>query len=603
MIGAVLSNRYEILEKLGDGGMAVVYKAKDTLLGRLVAVKVLRDQFTQDETFVQRFRREAQSGARLSHPNVVSIFDVGQHGDDHYLVMEYVEGTNLKAVIKQYAPLEEDKVVAWGIELCEALEHAHENGLIHCDIKPHNILITDKGKVKVTDFGIARACTSDTITFAGSMVGSVHYFSPEQARGGTADIQSDLYAASVVLYEMATGKLPFTADSPVSVALKQITEEPAPPSSLNPEISPELERIILKGMSKSPLDRYASAGEMKQALLELVKGEQQLPLAKIVPEKKKHSKHKRLRPAGWAAMALGLILLMCLGYVAAVGFFTVEDVEVPNVVNRDADEAKEILEEAGLKVNVLSEIYDLEVPEGHVISQNPEAGEKVKKNRVVTLEVSKGPEIVEVPDVTGQTLKEAEATLEGSGFKVASDISYIYDSQVGEGKVIQQIPKAKTREEQGIEVTLVVSKGPQLQYIKMPDLRGLSLEQAKKKLEEAKLKLGSVSNAESSFYYAGQVADQSTKASASILQGQSVNLVMSKGPGPSAQFANVTINVPNDGEKHRIRIEVVDSKGSHEEYNNLHEPGDRVHEKVPFYGEGTINIYRDGQLVHEESVG
>lgn len=263
MIGTVLINRYEILEKIGSGGMAVVYKAKDTLLGRLVAVKILHEQFAQDETFVRHFRREAQSGAGLSHPNIVSIFDVGRHQDDHFLVMEYVEGTNLKDIIKRFGPLEEDHVLRMGIELCDALEHAHENGLIHCDIKPHNILVTDKGKVKVTDFGIARACTSDTITFTGSMVGSVHYFSPEQARGGKADIQSDLYSASVVLYELATGQVPFSAESPVSVALKQISDEPVPPTQINPEISPELEQVILKGMSKNPKDRYGSAGEMK----------------------------------------------------------------------------------------------------------------------------------------------------------------------------------------------------------------------------------------------------------------------------------------------------------------------------------------------------
>jgi serine/threonine-protein kinase len=345
----------------------------------------------------------------------------------------------------------------------------------------------------------------------------------------------------------------------VSVALKQITEEPTPPSHLNPEISPELEKIILKGMSKSSKDRFASATEMKEALMELNGGE---GLVTAAVSDKKNLRHKKLRPAGWAALAAGLILLMAVGYFAALGFFKVDEVEVPNVVNEEVEIAKEKLEESGLKVNVLSEIYDVEVPEGHVISQNPEGGEKVKKNRVVTLEVSKGAEIVEVPDVTGQSLREADAALNSSGFKVAADVNYIFDSQVGEGKVIQQFPKALTKEDQGAEVTLVVSKGPQPEYIKMPDLRGLSLEEAQKKLEEARLKLGNISNAESSFYYSGQVADQSVDPSSNILQGQSINVVVSKGPGPSAQFASVTVSVPDDGERHRIRIEVVDSKGT-----------------------------------------
>lgn len=598
MVGALLSNRYEIEEKLGGGGMAVVYKAKDTLLGRPVAVKVLRDQFAQDETFVEKFRYEAQAGARLSHPNVVSIYDVGRHEDDHYLVMEYVEGTNLKQIIKEKGPLEEPEVIRIGLQLCEALEHAHENGLIHRDIKPHNILITDKGKVKVTDFGIARACTADTITFAGPMVGSVHYFSPEQARGGTADVQSDIYSASVVLYEIATGQLPFTAESPVSVALKQISEEPVPPSEINPLISPALEEIILKGMSKSAGNRFASAAEMKEALEEL--NGSGLSANSMTGDKGK--KHRKLRPAGWAALVLGLILVTAAGYFAALGFLDVEDVRVPNVVNEDVDKATEILKEAGLRVNVLEEIYDVEVPEGNVISQYPEAGEMVKKNRVVTLEVSKGPEIVEVPDVKGQNLRDAEIILIDSGFKVAPDISYIYDPKVVEGNVIRQIPDARSKEEQGTEITLVVSKGPQPEYITMPDLRGMTLSEAEEKLNKVRLKINTVTHADSTKFFSGQVASQSVQPNSTILQGESVDIVVSNGPGPEPQLIEVKVPVPDDGERHRVRIEVVDAKGTHEEYNNLHNSGDVVRQDVPVYGEGTIKIYRDGKLIHEEPV-
>jgi len=598
LVGALLSNRYEIEEKLGGGGMAVVYKAKDTLLGRPVAVKVLRDQFAQDETFVEKFRYEAQAGARLSHPNVVSIYDVGRHEDDHYLVMEYVEGTNLKQIIKEKGPLEEPEVIRIGLQLCEALEHAHENGLIHRDIKPHNILITDKGKVKVTDFGIARACTADTITFAGPMVGSVHYFSPEQARGGTADVQSDIYSASVVLYEIATGQLPFTAESPVSVALKQISEEPVPPSEINPLISPALEEIILKGMSKSAGNRFASAAEMKEALEEL--NGSGLSANSMTGDKGK--KHRKLRPAGWAALVLGLILVTAAGYFAALGFLDVEDVRVPNVVNEDVDKATEILKEAGLRVNVLEEIYDVEVPEGNVISQYPEAGEMVKKNRVVTLEVSKGPEIVEVPDVKGQNLRDAEIILIDSGFKVAPDISYIYDPKVVEGNVIRQIPDARSKEEQGTEITLVVSKGPQPEYITMPDLRGMTLSEAEEKLNKVRLKINTVTHADSTKFFSGQVASQSVQPNSTILQGESVDIVVSNGPGPEPQLIEVKVPVPDDGERHRVRIEVVDAKGTHEEYNNLHNSGDVVRQDVPVYGEGTIKIYRDGKLIHEEPV-
>lgn len=605
MIGTVLSDRYEILEKVGSGGMAVVYKAKDTLLGRLVAVKVLHDQYAQDEIFVSHFRREAQSGAGLSHPNIVSIYDVGQHQEDHFLVMEYVEGTNLKDIIRNFGPLDEDQVLRMGIELCEGLEHAHENGLIHCDIKPHNILVTDKGNVKVTDFGISRACTSDTITYNGSMVGSVHYFSPEQARGGKADMQSDLYSAAVVMYEMATGQVPFTAESPVSVALKQISEEPVLPSEINPEISPELEHVILKGMSKNPEDRFCSAAEMREALRAIGNGELGIPAAVVEnngdePDKKPDK--KKLRPRSLVALVLGLILLMTAGFVIAQGVFKVDDVEVPDVVNKDVEEATEILEEAGLQVNVLSELYSVDVPKDHVISQNPKAGQMVKQNRVVTLEVSKGAEILAIPDVVGLSLKDAEATLEDLGFVVADDVSSIYDSNVGKGKVIQQFPKANTEEEQGTEVSLVISKGTQPRYVSMPDVRGLTLDAAKKKLQGVQLQTGDVANTQSEFYDSGLVADQSVAAGSSILQGEKVNLVVSKGPGPSAQYVVVNVSVPDDGEKHRIRIEVVDTKGTHEEYDNLHDPGDVIKETIRHYGKGTVKVYRDGQLIDEKSV-
>ncbi|QHW34405.1 Stk1 family PASTA domain-containing Ser/Thr kinase [Paenibacillus rhizovicinus] len=266
MIGHELGGRYEIITRVGGGGMALVYKAHDVLLNRFVAVKVLRQQFVHDEEFIRRFRREAQSAAALSHPNVVSIYDVGQEDDTHYIVMEYVEGNNLNEIIKERAPLQAEEAVRIAIQICDALEHAHHNQIIHRDIKPHNILIGKNGRVKVTDFGIARAVTSSTITQTGSMVGSVHYFSPEHAKGSVTGEKSDLYSLGIVLYQMLTGKLPFLGESPISVALKHLQENFEEPRELNPYIPQSVENVILKAMRKNQNERYRSASEMLRDL-------------------------------------------------------------------------------------------------------------------------------------------------------------------------------------------------------------------------------------------------------------------------------------------------------------------------------------------------
>jgi len=599
LIGTVLSDRYEIKEKLGGGGMAVVYKAEDILLDRPVAVKVLREQFASDETFVQRFRREAQAGARLSHPNIVSIYDVGKQGDCHFLVMEFVEGRNLKEIINEKGIFEEKEVINIGAQLCEALEHAHENGLVHRDIKPHNILITNKGKVKVTDFGIARACSSETITFTGSMIGSVHYFSPEQAKGCPADVKSDIYAASVVLYELATGQLPFTADSMVSIALKHISEAPKPPRQVNPSISPELESIILKGMRKNAEDRYSSAGEMREELARLYEG----TFNEALNEKPAlYQNRKKLRPVGWVALSIILLILIFGGYYGALGFLKVEETEVPDVLNMSLERATSILHEAGLRTEVTDKRHHPDIPEGYVITQEPESGKNVKKNRVVELVISLGPSTAKVPNVKGQALREAEIMLTNAGFKVSPQTSFVFDSEIPKDVVIKQIPDAGSLEEQGTEIVLIVSKGPEPHYIEMPDLKGLSFAQAEEKLKEARLKLGTVSERESSEFFSGQVISQDIPAGTSVLQGYSVNLVVSKGPGPLPQFANVSVPIPDDGKKHRIRIEVFDAKGTHEEYNDLHDPGETLRTRIPFYVSGTVKIFRDGEMIYVQPV-
>ena len=579
--------------------MAVVYKAMDTLLSRWVAVKILREQYVSDEVFLERFRREAQAGARLSHPNIVSIYDVGCSGAEHFLVMEYVEGRTLKEIIKDKGALEEREVLSIGIQLCEAMEHAHENGLIHRDIKPHNILVTEKGRVKVTDFGIARACTSETVTFTGSMVGSVHYFSPEQAKGGAADVKSDIYSASVALFEAATGQLPFSADTAVSVALKHINEDPTKPRTVNPKISAALEEIILQGMRKDPAQRFSSAREMRDRLLEL-NGRDDFnngPKTASVGSAK-----RKLRPAGWAIMLLALFMVAMGGYYGALGFFNVEEVQVPDVTNMSLQDAADALGEVDLRAEVNSERSHPQVPKGHVISQDPKAGSTVKKTREVKLEISLGPQLAEVPNVVGQHVREAEIRLSNAGFNVPQEPEYVFDNEVSEDIVIKQVPKAHSMQPRGEKISLVVSKGPEPEYIKMPDLVGMSLGEAEEELNQARLELGAVTHEQSEEYFSGQVINQDVKPGSSILQGHTVNIIISRGPGPPPQLASVTVPIPNDGKKHRVRIEVVDVRGTHEEYNDLHNPGDTVRTKVPFYVRGAVKIFRDGEKVYEQPV-
>lgn len=379
--------------------MALVYKARCTLLQRIVTIKVLRPEFTSDPDFVDRFRNEAQAVARLSHPNIVGIYDVGEENGIHYIVMEYIEGRNLKEVIHEKGALPVNEAVNIAKQICDALSHAHENGIIHRDIKPHNILLANNGRVKVTDFGIARAVTASTITQHGTILGSVHYISPEQAKGQPATAQSDLYSAGVVLYEMLTGKVPFEADTPVSVALKHIQEKPAIPSTVNPQVTPELDKVILRAMEKDPGLRYQTAKSMADDLNTVLLGrisdetkaiDMDEFATKVMPvvsdtgqeggtgESRKERRRKRVRPmvkVYAAVIILGILIGLAYGLNA---FMYVPEVEVPDVTNMPLDTALRALEAIGLKAEFTRQNHP-EVEAGNVISQEPGPGRKLKE--------------------------------------------------------------------------------------------------------------------------------------------------------------------------------------------------------------------------------
>lgn len=620
MIGKKFGNRYEIKEKLGSGGMSIVYKGLDTLLNRLVTIKVLREQYANDEDFVRRFHREAQSVASLSHMNIVSIFDVGFEGDLHYLVMEFIEGPNLKEYIREKGKLTAEEAVPIGMQILDALEHAHEHGVIHRDIKPHNILLTKHGRVKVTDFGIARAASETTVTYTGTIVGSVHYISPEQAKGITIGPKSDIYSAGAVLYEMVTGQLPFSGDSPIAVALQHIQNEPVPPSALTSEIPRELSHVILRAMEKNPEDRYDSAREMRSDLEKIHFGKaHEISAAKVnrgvnedtveIPavgaksyEEKPFRRKKKLKPKSkWALIGAGVLLFLLVlwgGYALLAGYLNVGEARVPDVQGKPLIEAKAELTEAGLKYEV-DYTTNNTVEKDHVISQT-DLNQVVKKGRVIRLLVSEGPKNTRVPDLLGKTRREAEVEINNSN--LLASFSEEHHSEVPVGNVISQDPEAGKEVPEDTTVSVVVSLGPEPKYIAMPNLVGRTLEEAKKILTDNGLNLGKTNQKESNEYFAWQVINQSVVAETQIVQGETIDLEVSLGPGPMAQLVRVTYQIPEDNQEHRLRILVSDMNGDHYEYDKIHQPGDFIDENIPHYGKGKIGIYLDGQLEFSQDV-
>lgn len=627
--GKLLGSRYEIIEKIGNGGMATVYKAKDLVLKRYVAVKILREEYTTDNEFIKRFNTEAESAASLTHPNIVSVYDVGKEGNLYYIVMELIKGKTLKEIIVEDGRMGWKWSVKIAKQIAQALETAHRNNIIHRDIKPHNIIITEDGTAKVTDFGIAKAVSNSTITAFGTTIGSVHYFSPEHARGGYTDAKSDLYSLGVVLYEMVTGRVPFDADTPVSVALKHMQEKPVPPIELNPAIPQSLNDLILKAMEKDPNMRYSTATEMIEDLDKILKNpeaevgvvdksqararriqqeENQTNQSKFAKFKKYLEEHKGVKIALIVAIFL-IVFIASIGITLGVlNSGKPKDILLPNFTNLTLDEAKAKAEEVKLNLNVSEEKYDVQIEEGKIISQDPkyQPNYTVKEGSTVNVVVSKGQEIVKVTKLVGKTKDEARKELKDLGLEM--EIEEVNSDDVEPGIVIEQDKQEGEEVLAGTKIKLKVSLG--IEKVEVPNLTGLSEDAAKAKITEAKLKWIRTDKIKDSSKGTGVVeqnispksmVDKNTEISITINEYQkitqgTINIDVAALTGYTPKYKKVEDGKDEDGktkykdvlippEKVKIKVTVNDEQVTEQEVSE-----DEKALQVNFDGEGTVRI-------------
>jgi beta-lactam-binding protein with PASTA domain/tRNA A-37 threonylcarbamoyl transferase component Bud32 len=530
----LVDGRYRIRDRIGSGGMADVYEAEDVNLRREVAVKLLHRRFSRDEQFVERFRREASAAARLQHPNVVAVYDRGEHDGTYYIAMERLQGRTLKQLIVDEAPLDQLRVVDLGLQIAEAAHFAHENGVIHRDLKPHNVIVDDRGKLKVTDFGIARAGASE-MTETGSIMGTAQYLSPEQAEGHAVTASSDVYSIGVVLYEMVAGRVPFEADSAVSIALKHLTERPPPLVELRPDVHPALEAVILRTLAKDPAERYPSAADLAADLRavreRMLAGEDgrgtALPAGAVVPvpgavPASKAAEEDERRRGRWPWVALMLLALAAVGVVLAM-LLVPGTAQVPAVVGQDVARATGALERAGFEVR--TEFRADPRPQGQVVDQRPAPGREAEEGSTVTLFVSSGPPRRTVPSVAGQSERSAVRELTRAGFRVETEQRPSAD--VDRGRVIGTRPAAGTEVDAGSRVRLLVSSGPR--RVEVPGVVGLTRNSAEAVLD----RVGFAVRVErvSSDAPEDDVIAQSPDAGVTAKVGSTVTIAVSTGPG------------------------------------------------------------------------
>lgn len=647
----ILNNRYEIIRPVGSGGMAEVFLAHDNLLDRNVAVKMLRDQFLADKELLEQFRREAKSAARLIHPYIINIYDVVSEGDIQYIIMEYVDGVTLKEYLKEHKlPL--NAVLEIAVRLADALQHAHSRNIIHCDIKPQNILIDKYLNPKITDFGIAKMISNQTTVYTAAVMGSVHYISPEQAVGGKITASSDVYSLGVVLFEMLTGQVPFTGNTAVSVAMMH-AEKPVPSlSDFMDEVPEGLQHIIDRALAKKAEDRYQNADELRRDLLDLKmklypfsSDEYKKDMQAVVPESSYSAAKETAEDDYGATMIMKpvrstssefetevqeetrqelpeqeaddmplsrakktkkkwnftkILVYMTVAVVAlsVIAHFIFnrnrEVLPVPDVVNMTVVEAQAALEEKGFEVE-LEERYGNAVKPGTVMEQSPKAGEKRKQGSTIYLTISKGAELKTVPEIIGMSLSKAENLLKDEGYTIGK-ITKKFDSSKTVGIVLEQFPKAMDKAPKGSKINLVVNEGEKT----VPNVVGQKLATAKQLLEKEGLVVGSTS-------YTKNQADKDTVLSTDpgpgshLSEGAKVNLTLSSGGSDSMDSVYVDFVVPGTQEQH-VQIYVTDSRGRRLIYDGSQKGGVRLRQKISASDNAKVQLYCDNKLIEEKTL-
>lgn len=643
-----LNHRYEIIDKVGGGGMAEVFHGYDTVLHRDVGIKILRDQFIQDKDFVARFRQEACNAAGLSHPNIVNIYDFGSEHDINYIVMEYVVGRTLKEVITDSGALDYQTAVKYAIGIASALKQAHDHAIVHCDVKSQNILIDTKGVAKITDFGIARAFGQPSESEERGVIGSVYYLSPEQAAGKPVTAQSDLYSLGVVLFEMLTGQLPYDGDTPAEVARQHLTSPTPSARRYDPEIPYDLDAIVTKALAKNPLLRYKTDDDF---LSDLRRVETRLRKAETAAEESLSPHHKGVsdetiiirseemgdgllhktplrdeNPDNGAAagekeppkknktkkmlgLFIGAIFLLSALIYGLVGYSS-GDIAVPDVKGKTLVEAEAILKDNNLDFT-LKEEFDAKVPTGTVIKQSPGAGSHVKAGRKIQLTVSKGAEPGVVPDLKGKNLAEATEMLHAAKLAVGK-VTVQYKEGAAQGAVLSQDIEAGKKVAAGTKVDLVVniSKGQSV----VPDLKGLTLSDARERLSSMGLMVGSVTTKEDSAPK-GIVIGAEPEFGKVLSEGSVVTLIVSGGkkeekkqketsgtPSQAAKTYTVSFTVPGSGSAKQVKIVASDATSSRVLYSGSAAPGTRLRETVTLGQDASVQFYVNGALVEDRSL-
>ena len=647
----ILNGRYEIIRPVGYGGMAEVFLAHDQLLDRNVAVKMLRDQFLEDKELLEQFRREAKSAARLVHPYIINIYDVVSEGNNQYIVMEYVDGVTLKEYMQEHK-LSLNSVLEIGVRLADALQHAHSHNIIHCDIKPQNILIDKNMNPKIADFGIAKMVTNQTMVYSKSVMGSVHYISPEQACGGKITASSDVYSLGIVLFEMLTGQVPYMGTTAVSVAMMHV-EKPVPQLKDFMEKVPDgMQEIMNKALAKRCEDRYANAGQLRRDLMNLkmklfpfssedyhqelgqvkpseqpcadnaddgatmimkpVRREQHLetpaapepmegtaPLPQPAEQEEKglkgFMKRKKLNYT-----KLMVLITACVVAISLVAHFifnrNLAEIDVPNVTNMTVVEAQKLLEEKQFKVELEEKYGDPEkFKPGTVMQQSPKAGEKRKQGSLIILTICKGAELKAVPDVTGMSLGKAEQTLADAGFKVGK-ITRRHEENGKNGAVLSQSPKGMDKAPKGTGIDLVVNEGDK----DVPNIVGKNIDEAKGMLEQAGLKLGEIKKINDAGAKKNVVLACNPGVGSKLSEGAAVSITVAAGSGEK-KSAYVDFVVPGN-KPCNVQIVLTDENGRATIYAGTQNGGVRLRQKVDYLGSARVQLICDGRMVSEKGL-